>query len=67
MKKIYVGDENKPVKGKIKGIRGIERQEGFFIFMFSNNALADEAMRVFITSGYELVGEEVEDVEGCKD
>ena len=35
--------------------------------MFSNNALADEAMRVFITSGYELVGEEVEDVEGCKD
>ena len=61
MKKIYVGDENKRIRGKIRGVRGIERREGHFIFMFSDNSNANEAMKVLINSGYQFIGEEKDD------
>jgi len=55
MKKVYVSDDRKEIRGNIKGIKKAERFKSGILFTFNNDDNAYHAAQVFMNSGYETV------------
>lgn len=52
---VYVGAEDKRIRGKIHGIKKMYRMKNGFIFEFDTARRACESAQVFLESGYETV------------
>jgi len=55
MKKIYVSDDKKPIRGDLSGIKKIERTSSGMVLHFSDCDKAYRAAQILMNSGYETV------------
>ena len=55
MKKVYVSDDRKEIRGNIKGIKKAVRFQDGILFTFNNDDNAYHAAQVLMNSGYETV------------
>ena len=55
MKKIYVSNDLKPIRGEIRGIKGIKKMSDGFLMTFKDDDRAYRTAQVLINSGYETV------------
>lgn len=55
MKKVYVSNDKKPIRGDISGIKGIERTSDGLILRFDSEDRAYRVAQILMTSGYETV------------
>ena len=53
--KIYVSNDNKPIRGDIKGIKDIEKTPNGMILTFNDRDRAYRVAQVLMNSGYETV------------
>lgn len=55
MRKVYVSNDKKPIRGDISGIKGIERTTDGLILKFDNEDRAYRVAQILMNSGYETV------------
>jgi len=55
MNKLYISNDEKPIRGAIPDMKHIERTQGGFIITFRNENDMHKAARVLMNSGYETV------------
>lgn len=53
--KVYVSNDNKPIRGDIHGVRDIEKTPNGMILTFSNRDNAYRVAQILMNSGYETV------------
>lgn len=53
--KVYVSRDKKPIKGELRGIKGIEETTDGLIIDFHDEDSAYRAAQVLMNSGYETV------------
>lgn len=53
--KIYVSNDNKPIRGNLFGIRDVERTPNGMILTFKDRDTAYRVAQIFMNSGYETV------------
>jgi len=53
--KVYVSRDKKPIKGELRGIKGIEQTTDGLIIEFHDNDSAYRAAQTLMNSGYETV------------
>lgn len=55
MKKVYVSDDRKPIRGSLSGIKKIERTSSGMVLDFRTEDEAYRAAQILMNSGYETV------------
>ena len=52
---VYISNDNKPIRGDIKGIKDIEKTPNGMILTFNDRDRAYRVAQVLMNSGYETV------------
>lgn len=52
MKKVYISNDNKPIRGEINRVKKIEGTPGGMILSFADYDSAYRAAQIFMNSGY---------------